>query len=128
MRRWRYDCCDGALCDSWKELTEELCEKCLIRTQGFTEEEMDKLAVGPAVTPPALLAVLYLGSVELLICGSCAVTAAAMYQRKAYQLEHPENAPPKRYVKAGHSRWGCGAATEAIGSDGMAGHFFTKMS
>ena len=27
------------------------------------------------------LQVLYLGTVELLICGSCAVTAAAMYQR-----------------------------------------------
>ena len=107
--------------------------------------------------------VLYLGTVELLICGSCAVTAAAMYQRNSYQMlgadwwspmdvvlgiklnpsgqsnqktiwktitlvngedstgnwnmvfiifhiffasanprmEHPENAPEKRYVKAG---------------------------
>ena len=99
---------------------------------------------------------LYLGTVELLICGSCAVTAAAMYQRNSYQMlgadcwnqvesirlvqlektiwktitlvngedstgnwnmvfiifhiffasanprmEHPENAPEKRYVKAG---------------------------
>ena len=42
---------------------------------------------------------LYLGTVELLICGSCAVTAAAMYQRRGYQLEHPENAA-RRYVKA----------------------------
>ena len=30
--------------------------------------------------------VLYLGTVELLICGSCAVTAAAMYQRNSYQM------------------------------------------
>ena len=38
--------------------------------------------------------VLYLGTVELLICGSCAVTAAAMYQRNSYQM-----------LGAGEVRW-----------------------
>lgn len=79
---------------------------CLVRTQGFTEEEMDKMAFGTVDEEYEWLRfkedsplVLYLGTVELLICGSCAVTAAAMYQRNSYQMEHPENAPEKRYVK-----------------------------
>eukprot|EP00435_Cladocopium_sp_Y103_P047416 s2011_g13.t3 len=66
---------------------------CLVRTQGFTEEEMDKLAFGTMDEEYEWLRfkedsplVLYLGTVELLICGSCAVTAAAMYQRNSYQM------------------------------------------
>ncbi|CAE6944806.1 unnamed protein product [Symbiodinium sp. CCMP2592] len=33
--------------------------------------------------------VLYLATVEMLICGSCAATAAAMYSRQGHQLRHP---------------------------------------
>ena len=37
------------------------------------------------------LQVLYLGTVELLICGSCAVTAAAMYQRNGSKPDTSQN-------------------------------------
>ncbi|CAK9028200.1 unnamed protein product [Durusdinium trenchii] len=79
---------------------------CLVRTQGFTEDEMDKLADVRVVDEEYEWLrfkedsplVLYLATVEMLICGSCAVTAAAMYQRRGYQMEHPEN-KPQQYMK-----------------------------
>merc|ERR1719203_1473431 len=46
--------------------------------------------------------VLYLGAVELLICGACAQTAAAMYTRRKHALRHPRDSKGRerrRYIK-----------------------------
>ncbi|CAE7422566.1 unnamed protein product [Symbiodinium sp. CCMP2456] len=49
-------------------------------SQEATEEEYERLRFKE---------VLYLATVEMLICGSCAATAAAMYSRQGHQLRHP---------------------------------------
>merc|ERR1719277_484724 len=46
--------------------------------------------------------VLYLGAVELLICGACAQTAATMYTRRKHALRHPRDSTSRersRYIK-----------------------------
>eukprot|EP00929_Paragymnodinium_shiwhaense_P003575 TRINITY_DN104150_c0_g1_i1.p1 TRINITY_DN104150_c0_g1~~TRINITY_DN104150_c0_g1_i1.p1 ORF type:complete len:714 (+),score=163.09 TRINITY_DN104150_c0_g1_i1:130-2271(+) len=45
---------------------------------------------------------LYLGVIEILVCGACAQTAAAMYKRRRHALKHPSELPEKErrlYVK-----------------------------
>eukprot|EP00913_Durusdinium_trenchii_P015841 g14887.t1 len=74
---------------------------CLVRTQGFTEDEMDKLADVRVVDEEYEWLrfkedsplVLYLATVEMLICGSCAVTAAAMYQRRGSEPKGGKSQP-----------------------------------
>ncbi|CAJ1375065.1 unnamed protein product [Effrenium voratum] len=63
---------------------------CLVRTKTLSDlerlESSDEWLRFKEDSP----IVLYLATVEMLICGSCAVTAAAMYQRRGHQMKHPE--------------------------------------
>lgn len=46
--------------------------------------------------------VLYIGALELLVCGACAQTASSMYTRRKHALRHPRDSPERergRYIK-----------------------------
>lgn len=60
--------------------------------------------------------VLYLGALELLVCGSCAHTAAVMYRRRRHALKHPADsveAERRDYVKV-HLEKECGLEDQQL--------------